>query len=94
METNEPSPLAVLNSQMRRIDLLCKLIGPLAISLLDGLSTRIAILTTLGLSVVSVGVEYLAIAQVTRDRQAVRLFANVVAPALDISQGTCSSFPW
>lgn len=94
METNEPSLFAVLNSQMRRIDLVCKLIGPLAISLLDGLSTRIAILATLGLSVVSVGVEYLAIAQVTRHRQAVRLFANLVAPTLGISQGTCSSFSW
>jgi solute carrier family 40 (iron-regulated transporter), member 1 len=40
---------------MRRIDLLCKLIGPLAISL---------ILVTLGLSVASIGVEYFAIAQV------------------------------
>ena len=80
METDEPSLFAVLNSQMRRIDLLCKLLGPLAISLLDGLSTRIAILATLGLSVVSVGIEYLAIAQVIRHRQAVRLFANIVAP--------------
>jgi solute carrier family 40 (iron-regulated transporter), member 1 len=49
---------------MRRIDLLCKLMGPLAISLIDGFSTKLAILVTLGLSVVSIGVEYFAIAQV------------------------------
>ncbi len=79
METDEPSLCAVLNSQMRRIDLLCKLLGPLAISLLDGLSTRIAILVTLGLSVASVGVEYLAIAQVILYGQAVRRFANRIA---------------
>jgi solute carrier family 40 (iron-regulated transporter), member 1 len=49
---------------MRRIDLLCKLTGPLAISLIDGFSTKLAIMVTLGLSMVSVGVEYFAIAQV------------------------------
>ena len=49
---------------MRRIDLLCKLIGPLVISLIDGLATKIAILVTLGSSVVSVSVEYFAAAQV------------------------------
>ena len=93
METDEPSLFAVLNSQMRRIDLMCKLLGPLAISLLDGLSTRIAILVTLGLSLVSVGVEYLAIAQVTPHGLAVRHFTNLVAltqvyyrvPALHLS---------
>ena len=53
-----------LNSQMRRIDLFCKLIGPLAISLVDGFATKIAILCTCGLSVVSVAVEYFAISQV------------------------------
>lgn len=49
---------------MRRIDLFCKLIGPLVISLIDGLATEIAILVILGLNVVSVGIEYFAIAQV------------------------------
>ena len=58
------SSYTALNSQMRRIDLFCKLIGPLAISLIDGFATKIAVLVTFGLSVVSVGIEYLAIAQV------------------------------
>lgn len=49
---------------MRRIDLFCKLLGPLLISLIDGFATKIAIFVTFGLSVVSVGIEYLAIAQV------------------------------
>ena len=51
---------------MRRIDLFCKLLGPVFISLLDGLSTRIAIWTVFGLNAVSVLVEYGAIAQVLR----------------------------
>lgn len=49
---------------MRRIDLFCKLLGPVFISLLDGLSTRTAIWTVFGLNAVSVLVEYGAIAQV------------------------------
>ncbi|KAK2811656.1 hypothetical protein FQN50_001999 [Emmonsiellopsis sp. PD_5] len=39
---------------MRRIDLCCKLGGPLFIALLDGISTNIAILTTLGMNILSV----------------------------------------
>ena len=42
----------------------CKLLGPVFISLLDGLSTRTAIWTVFGLNAVSVLVEYGAIAQV------------------------------
>ncbi|KAF2722816.1 putative Ferriportin iron efflux transporter [Polychaeton citri CBS 116435] len=53
-----------LNSQMRRIDLLCKLVGPLAISLVDGYSTRAAITTTLAMACLSLPVEYFAIARV------------------------------
>jgi len=49
---------------MRRIDLFCKLVGPLAIALVDGYSTRLAILVVLSMTVVSAGVEYFAIAQV------------------------------
>ncbi|KAG6830995.1 hypothetical protein H0H92_013467 [Tricholoma furcatifolium] len=50
MANNTPLDLAVLNSQMRRIDLFCKLMGPLIIALIDGISTQIAILSTLGLT--------------------------------------------
>jgi iron-regulated transporter 1 len=49
---------------MRRIDLICKLIGPLFIALTAGYSTQIAILVNLGMNVASMVVEYFAIAQV------------------------------
>ncbi|KAG6834293.1 hypothetical protein H0H93_010645, partial [Arthromyces matolae] len=52
-----------LNSQMRRIDLFCKLIAPLAIALIDGISTEAAIISCLTLSALSIGVEYFAIAR-------------------------------
>ena len=56
--------LQSLNSQIRRIDLASKLLGPLAIALLDGISTRYAIYATMGLSLCSVILEYYAIAKV------------------------------
>jgi iron-regulated transporter 1 len=56
--------LATMNAQMRRIDLFCKLAGPLAISLIDSVSTRAAILATAAMSATSVLIEYLAIARV------------------------------
>ncbi|KIL71466.1 hypothetical protein M378DRAFT_182891 [Amanita muscaria Koide BX008] len=61
---NKASNLKVLNSQMRRIDLFCKLVGPFAISVLDGVSTKIAVIAMLGLNVSSVIIEYFAIAKV------------------------------
>lgn len=56
--------LQALNSQMRRIDLACKLLGPLIIALLNGLSVKVAIDTTLALNITSVSVEYCSIAKV------------------------------
>ncbi|KAH7138388.1 Ferroporti-1 [Dendryphion nanum] len=53
-----------LNSSMRRIDLVCKLLAPLCISLVDGYSTKVAIWVVFGLNATSVLVEYFAIAQV------------------------------
>jgi len=53
-----------LNSSMRRIDLVCKLIAPLAVSLVDAYSTKVAICVILGQNMVSVVFEYFAIAQV------------------------------
>lgn len=53
-----------LNARMRRIDLFCKLVGPLFIALIDGASTKAAIFVALGMNVLSVPIEYLAIAQV------------------------------
>ena len=53
-----------LNARMRRIDLFCKLAGPLFIALINGASTKVAIFVLLGTNAVSVPIEYLAIAQV------------------------------
>ena len=61
---NHETYLQDMNAQMRRIDLFCKLIGPLAIALIDGLSPRIAVLVTLGLNSVSMAAEYGLIARV------------------------------
>lgn len=56
--------LEVLNSQMRRIDLVCKLIGPLTIALVDGVSTTIAIAVVAGMNTPSALTEYFAIAKI------------------------------
>ncbi|ORY14215.1 Ferroporti-1 [Clohesyomyces aquaticus] len=53
-----------LNGTMRRIDLVCKLAAPLGISLVDGWSTRTAILLVFVQNACSVLLEYFAIAQV------------------------------
>ncbi|KAF1914462.1 Ferroporti-1 [Ampelomyces quisqualis] len=53
-----------LNSGMRRIDLLAKLVAPVCIGLLDGYSTSLAIWVTFVQNALSVGVEYVAIAHV------------------------------
>lgn len=62
---NEPL-LREMNSQMRRIDLSCKLISPLAIALIDGISTSLAVTVTLVVNLTSVVAEYLLIAWVYR----------------------------
>ena len=46
-----------MNSQMRRIDLFCKLVSPLAIALVDGVSTKVAILTVLASNVASIALQ-------------------------------------
>lgn len=51
----------MLNARMRRIDLFCKLFSPLLISLVNGVSTIVAIYVTLGMSCTSVLVEYFTI---------------------------------
>ncbi|KAI7089001.1 putative Ferriportin iron efflux transporter [Hortaea werneckii] len=56
--------LATLNAQMRRIDLFCKLAGPLAISFIDAASTKLAIIVTGSMTCASVLVEYVSIARV------------------------------
>lgn len=49
---------------MRRIDLLCKLFGPLFIALIAGFSTRVAIIANLVMNATSSILEYFAIARV------------------------------
>ena len=51
-----------MNSQMRRIDLFCKLVSPLAVALIDGISTKVAISTIFFSGIASVAVEYVLIA--------------------------------
>ncbi|KAF1985540.1 iron-regulated transporter [Aulographum hederae CBS 113979] len=79
---NEEAVMRTMNAQMRRVDLLCKLLGPLFISLIDGFSTRAAIITNLAMNVVSVIVEYYAIVRVYRD-----------VPELQQQAQTASSYP-
>ncbi|EFX03779.1 abhydrolase domain containing protein 12 [Grosmannia clavigera kw1407] len=52
----------LLNARMRRIDLFCKLAGPLAISLVSAVSVTAAIVVTLAVNTVSVLLEYYCIA--------------------------------
>ncbi|RMZ76630.1 hypothetical protein DV738_g4849, partial [Chaetothyriales sp. CBS 135597] len=56
--------LVSVNSQMRRIDLACKLLGPFLISVFDSVSTLLAIEINFGLNVLSIAVEYVMILKV------------------------------
>lgn len=61
---DDETRLRTLNSQMRRIDLFCKLVGPLAISFIDVASSQTAILATGTMTLLSMPVEYFAINRV------------------------------
>lgn len=64
-ELFETNPFdTAMNAQMRRIDLVCKLLGPLFIALIDGISTETAIIVNFGMNLCSVVVEYYSIAKV------------------------------
>ncbi|KAF3895251.1 Solute carrier family 40 protein [Trichophyton interdigitale] len=76
------SALATMNARMRRIDLICKLFGPLFIAFIDGISTETAILVNLGMNTCSVFFEYFAIA---------RVYYNV--PELQNSKGLGGHIP-
>lgn len=60
----DPEALRTINAQMRRIDLLCKLLGPLFIALVDGYSSEMAIIINFAMNAASVIVEYFAIARI------------------------------
>ncbi|KIH93365.1 solute carrier family 40 (iron-regulated transporter), member 1 [Sporothrix brasiliensis 5110] len=70
-EGNAPARRRV-SARLRRIDLFCKLVGPLAISLVAAASPRAALCATLGTSTASVGAEYFCIAVVYRRVPALR----------------------
>lgn len=53
-----------LNSVMRRIDLVCKLLAPVGVGVLDGYSTKVAIWIVFVQNAISVSIEYFAIAHV------------------------------
>ena len=65
VSSGDDEVLTALNAQMRRIDLVCKLVGPLAIALVTGYSTTFAVLVTLGVNVVSPLIEYSTVARVS-----------------------------
>lgn len=67
-----------MNAQMRRIDLVCKLIGPLFIASMDVISTDTAILVNFGMNLGSVVVEYHSIAKVLSRRYDMSLCAHSV----------------
>ena len=79
--------LEVLNSQMRRIDIICKLVGPLAIALVDGYSTTIAIIAVLGMNAFSVPIEYFTIATVYSKISALQARPGV-STNVDVSSAT------
>lgn len=57
---------AVMNAEMRRIDLICKLLGPFMIGVLDGFSTEFAVFANLAINLASIPLEYIFIAQIYR----------------------------
>ncbi|CAJ0549605.1 Ff.00g032180.m01.CDS01 [Fusarium sp. VM40] len=61
---SDTTALRTMNSQMRRIDLVCKLLGPFFIGIIDGISTETAILLNLSMNCASVVIEYFTIAKV------------------------------
>ncbi|KAM0332310.1 hypothetical protein ACHAQA_002586 [Verticillium albo-atrum] len=71
-----------MNSQMRRIDLFCKLLGPLFIALLDSSSVQAALLVNFVMSVTSVMVEYYAIARVYFDVPALQETKQTPTPEM------------
>ena len=62
----DESARQVVNARMRRIDLFCKLLGPLAISMINAGSLKAAILITLAMNSASIPIEYMTIATVFR----------------------------
>ncbi|KAL7934446.1 Ferroporti-1 [Trichoderma chlorosporum] len=62
-----PEALRVMNAQMRRIDLLCKLFGPLFIAMVDAQSSQMAMIANFAMNAATLPIEYFSIAQVYFD---------------------------
>lgn len=62
-----PDALQLMNAQMRRIDLLCKLFGPLFIAMIDAQSSQIAMIANFAMNAVTLPIEYFTIARVYFD---------------------------
>lgn len=88
---NNTDDLQELNSQMRRIDLFCKLLAPLSIALVAGFSTTIAIIVTFGMTASSVFVEYYAIARVYYQVDGLQL-RPVPSPTTQSTNGSRQTF--
>ncbi len=54
-----------MNARMRRIDLFCKLLGPLTVALIATASVPVAVYTAMGMNLASVFVEYVCIEKVS-----------------------------
>lgn len=62
-----PDALQAMNAQMRRIDLLCKLFGPLFIAMIDAQSSQVAIIANFAMNAATLPIEYFTIARVYFD---------------------------
>ncbi|PTB51695.1 hypothetical protein M431DRAFT_484660 [Trichoderma harzianum CBS 226.95] len=62
-----PDALQVMNAQMRRIDLLCKLFGPLFIAMIDAQSSQVAMIVNFAMNAATLPIEYFTIARVYFD---------------------------
>lgn len=82
-----------LNAVLRRIDLFCKLLAPLGISLVEAYGTRVAVATVAGMSALSVGVEYFAIAQVYHALPALGIKASSL-PSTEANTPTTFKSRW
>lgn len=90
----DPEALRAMNAQMRRIDLLCKLFGPLVIALLDAYSTEVAIIVNFAMNVLSIMLEYIAIARVYYDApslQKPKTEPDLEFPETESSRTCCSA---
>ncbi|AEO66491.1 uncharacterized protein THITE_128637 [Thermothielavioides terrestris NRRL 8126] len=77
-----------MNARMRRIDLFCKLLGPLSVALIAAASVPAAVLLTLGMNLASVLVEYYCIETVFRRVPTLRRSATPSTPLPPEEAGT------